>query len=236
MSTKLLHMDDFGVVDCDATAVSVGAAEDGRTDIVLDQTCFYARGGGQDWDTGMIDSFKVEEVRLDADGVVHHIGEGVPPDTGASVHCAVDVARRDINTRLHSAGHVVDMANNRVNPDWVPGRGAHYPHMSFVEYTNAEVGESTAAKFQDEITAILSQNVQNTMKYVSYDELAALCRHVPANLPVNKPTRVVLYGDFGVPCGGTHVQNLADIGRIEITKIKTKKGMTKVSYRVEGIN
>lgn len=229
-------MDDFGVVSCDAVVQSVSKTEDDRTDIVLDQTCFYARGGGQDWDMGSIHDFRVEEVRLDEHGVAHHIGHGPTPAVGQNVHCEVDQERRTINTRLHSAGHLVDMANNAINPTWIPGRGAHYPHMSFVEYTNADVTEDGRETLQKEVDAILSQKVSNTMKYVTKEELSRMCRHAPDNLPANKPIRVVLYGDFGVPCGGTHVQNVADIGTIEITKIKTKKGVTKVSYRVEGIN
>ncbi len=50
------------------------------------------------------------------------------------------------------------------------------------------------------------------------------------------PKVVVLCGDFGVPCGGTHVQRLFEIGKLEITKLKHKQGAVKVSYRVEGIN
>ncbi len=235
MTTRLLHMDDFNIVTCDATVLSIDTSEDGWVDVVLDQTCFYARGGGQDWDTGTIGDFVVEEVRLDEHGVVHHIGQG-RLEQGQVVGCAVDQSRRATNTRLHSAGHVLDMANSTINPNWIPGRGAHYPHMSFVEYSNAVVNESTPQLIQQAVDATLSQNVTNTMRYVNTDELAKFCRHVPDNLPANKPIRVVLYGDFGVPCGGTHVQKLQDIGKIEITKVKTKKGVTKVSYRVEGIN
>lgn len=235
MSTQLLHMDGFGVVVCDAVVETVTKTEDGHDDVVLDRTCFYARGGGQDWDTGTINDFVVEEVRLDETGDVHHIGSGVL-SVGQKVHAVVDKTRRSVNTRLHSAGHLVDMANSAIHPDWVPGRGAHYTHMSFVEYTNAEVDELAKQAIQDAVNETLSQKIRNAMRYVSLDELKTICRHVPDNLPSNKPIRVVLYGDFGVPCGGTHVQNLSDIGKIEITKVKTKKGLTKVSYRVEGIN
>ena len=87
MSTKLLHMDDFGVETCHATVQSVTETDDGRHDVVLDQTCFYARGGGQDWDTGAIDGFRVEEVRLDEQGVVRHIGQGTLPKVGTEVTC-----------------------------------------------------------------------------------------------------------------------------------------------------
>ncbi|QQS22134.1 hypothetical protein IPM09_01140 [Candidatus Saccharibacteria bacterium] len=30
----------------------ISSIEGGRVDIELDKTCFYHRGGGQDWDTG----------------------------------------------------------------------------------------------------------------------------------------------------------------------------------------
>jgi Ser-tRNA(Ala) deacylase AlaX len=46
----------------------------------------------------------------------------------------------------------------------------------------------------------------------------------------------VYNGDYGIPCGGTHVKMLDDVGKVIITKIKCKKGITKVSYSVEGIN
>src|SRR5436190_1583438 len=95
-STDLLHMQDFDVETCDAKVLSVAATKDERTDIVLNQTCFYARGGGQDWDKGTIQKddveFTVEEVRLDEDGVVHHIGAVTNGSfhEGDSVSCKVD--------------------------------------------------------------------------------------------------------------------------------------------------
>jgi len=44
--------------------------------------------------------------------------------------------------------------------------------------------------------------------------------------------RVVMYGDFSVPCGGTHVANLKDIGRLTIRKVSHKKGLIRVAYEV----
>ena len=46
--------------------------------------------------------------------------------------------------------------------------------------------------------------------------------------------RVVKMAGLGCPCGGTHVPQLADLGVVTITKIKSnpKKNETKVSYTV----
>ena len=244
VATELLYIKDFDITECQATVVRVTKHEDGRTIVVLDQTCFYPRGGGQDWDTGTITNaigtFIVDEVRLDEHGTVLHIGQPtVALLTGMNVVCHVNTDRRTVNTRLHSAGHVVDMAMVEIKPHWIPGKGAHYPHMSFVEY---EVGDDTVddalvAKLQAGVNDLTGLNMPNRLMFVPVEEMHNYCRHVPENIPKNKPGRIVIYGeDFGVPCGGTHVKTLSDIGHVTIVKIKVKKGIAKVSYAVEGIN
>lgn len=246
MTTKLLYMEYFGTGAATATVEKVEATEDGRTQVSLDQTEFYPRGGGQDWDTGRIVSehgeLLVEEVRLSEDGIVWHIGtqSGEPFQAGESVTCHIDTERRTINTRLHSAGHLVDLATDRLKLPWIPGRGAHYPHMSFVEYAgewDAEQGERIKQEMQAVIDDVITTGGENEIRFMPVEEMSAICRHVPDNIPKNKPARVVVYcGNFGVPCGGTHVQNLKDISKVTVTKIKKKDGVIRVSYAVEGIN
>jgi len=248
MATELMYLQDFEVVTCDAVVEAVQVAEDGSIDIRLDQTCFYPRGGGQDWDTGTIKSsdgsavFEVREVRLDENGTVHHIGAYVSGEyrMGDKVTCAVDSGRRGINTRLHSAGHVVDLAVDRLGLGWTPGKGAHYPHMSFVEYdgqVEPEQAEEIRQKIETIANEVVAKGSQNQIRFMPVSEMHTVCRHVPPNIPTNKPARVVIYdGTFGVPCGGTHVRNTQVIGHVTITKFKTRKGLTKVSYAVADIN
>lgn len=251
-ATKLLYLQDFDVVSCRATVVAVaqlagGSGDDNRLVVMLDATCFYPRGGGQDWDTGVISdehgaSFVVEETRLDDNSVVHHVGHflGAAFAVGATVQCLVDKDRRSINTRLHSAGHLVDFAVDAANVQLLPVRGAHYPHMSFVEYGGELESEACAdlqQRLQTTINDVIHAGSENTIRFMPVTEMSTFCRHVPENIPKNKPARVVIYnGNFGVPCGGTHVKNSSDIGVVSITKIKSKKGLTKISYSVAGIN
>jgi Ser-tRNA(Ala) deacylase AlaX len=248
MTTELLYLQDFDVVECEATVVVVATVMDGRTDVQLDKSCFYARGGGQDWDTGRIkglDSlavFEVHEVRLDESAVIHHIGtfKSGQFKVGERVECAVDTQRRTVNTRLHSAGHMVDLAVDRLKLDWKPVKGGHYPHMSFVEYEGIiDPGQVESISQQIETIAndVIAKGSQNEIRFIPVSEMYTICRHVPDNIPTNKPARVVIYdGTFGVPCGGTHVRDVGDIGHITIAKIKSKKGLIRVSYAVEGIN
>jgi Ser-tRNA(Ala) deacylase AlaX len=247
MATQLTYLEDFGVISCGATVMAIENTEDSRLNIQLDKTCFYPRGGGQDWDEGTItgsdgSTFVVKEVRLDEGGIVHHIGTYISGElkSGDVVTCMVDAERREVNTRLHSAGHLVDMAVDRLGLSWVAGKGAHYPHMSFVEYA-AEITPEQAIVVQKDIERVANEIIatgsQNEICFMPVSEMHTVCKHVPDNIPTNKPARVVMYGeDFGIPCGGTHVKDVHDIGRITVTKVKSKKGVTKVSYTVEGIN
>ena len=246
MATELIYLNDFDVTTCTAQVQTVVASDDGRSIVTLDQTCFYPRGGGQDWDEGVMTgpngAFRVNEVRLDADGVAQHFGTfetgGLKP--GDEVYCTVDEARRQQNTKLHSAGHLVDMAVTRLGWPWGPGRGAHYPTMSFVEYNapDAVITDELVAELQSKIDELVAGGTyQNKIMFMPVAEMHNYCRHVPENIPTNKPARIVLYADdFGIPCGGTHVRRVADIGRVIISKVKAKKGIVKVSYRVEGVN
>lgn len=244
-STTLLYIQDFDVEACKATVVSIAPTEGEQTDLILDQTCFYARGGGQDWDQGVITKpgaeFKVEEVRIDENGVVHHIGVIVDGSLikGDVVACKVDHERRSINMRLHSAAHVIDMAIAQLGLDWIGTKGQHYPHLSAIEYSGSWEPEK-ADSLRNEIEALANQLIEkgshNTLRFMPVEEMHNYCRHVPDNLPANKPGRVVLYGDFGVPCGGTHVRDIKQVGKITIPKLKEKKGVIRVSYAVEGIN
>lgn len=242
MATELLYLDDFDVLSAHATITGVTVLDDGRVDIETDRTCFYPRGGGQDWDTGAIragtDTITVHEVRLDENGVVHHLGEGSLSE-GTDVVLEVDAERRATNTRLHSAGHIVDLAVERLGLPWVPGKGAHYPHMSFVEYNGDLPGdaEETRQRIEREVAEVIGEGSRNEIRFMPVADMGAYCRHVPENIPTNKPARIVLYNPtFGVPCGGTHVRDVAEVGKLNITKVKSKKGVTKVSYAVDGVN
>ena len=230
MPTELLYMNDFDVTDCEAVVVSVEQSED-LHDVVLDETCLYAKGGGQDCDTGKISLD-------DTDGVVHHYGqfETEAFSVGDKVNCIVDQARRKLNTRLHSAGHLVDMAVSKTSPDWLAVKAAHFPHQSFVDYEgdyNPDNRQETIDSLNQVLNDLTKAGGQNEIQFMAVEDMEKICRNVPENIPTNKPSRVVVYpGEFGIPCGGTHVKDIEEIGNVTVTKIKNKSGLIHVSYKI----
>lgn len=239
MNTKLIYLEKMHDLEAQAVVERV-EQQGGRAVVYLDQTILYPQGGGQPYDTGQIkgehSSFVVEEVRF-ADGKVLHIGrfEGTPFIQGENVEMVVDAERRKLNARLHSAGHLVDMAVNAIGLDWVPAKGYHFPDSPYVEYDGAlstQTSEELVRQIQRLCDEFVSQDIPVSCRFVERGELDALCRHVPVNLPENKPIRIVQFDRFAVPCGGTHVGSLADLRKVTITKLKSKGGSIRVGYNV----
>lgn len=252
MPTKLIYLEQMGLLQTSAQVLEVQSLENGRVALLLDQTVFYPQGGGQPYDTGNITSqdaeFEVQEVRY-LEGQVLHIGQFTKGTLTSEeqVTLEVDSDRRQLHRRLHSAAHVIDMVLAKLKPNWAPGKGYHFPQGPYVEYAPPQneplvetEREPLKTLLENKINEITKQNLPTSIKFVTWDELTTLVRHMPENLPKDKPLRVVIYPDpspdseqaFAVPCGGTHVDNLLDIGHIGIRKIKPEKGNIKVSYAI----
>lgn len=104
--THRLELTDAGVREWDATVLDVD--EDG---VVLDRSAFYAGGGGQPPDEGVLlwggVRSRVVGVRKGDDlRLVLHPEDPVPP-AGTSVRGALDDERRTALMRTHTAVHVL---------------------------------------------------------------------------------------------------------------------------------
>jgi Ser-tRNA(Ala) deacylase AlaX/elongation factor P--beta-lysine ligase len=245
--TKKLYLDDFSLLECDATVIDATTTEDGLTTIILDQTCLYPGGGGQAHDLGEISwpdgQLKLTEVSKEKDGTVLHRGQldGALPRTDTLVRCVVDAERRSLNSRLHCAGHLIDYAVRKTGKNWKPGRGAHYPHMSFVEYEgefNADEVEQLRQQIENEVNAFISRGGQVGVRQVPSEEARNYSEYIPE--PILEKYQLVHLAtypeDFNVCCGGTHVADVTQIGHVEVTKVKRKDGRNRVSYTLADIS
>lgn len=239
MKTKLLYLENFTLLTCEAEVIDV-LGENDRYSIILNQTVFYPQGGGQPYDKGAIDSpsakFFVEEVRYFNDAV-KHIGrfKNGTLKKGDKIKCLVDEPRRTLNSRIHSAGHVIDMSVTELQLNWTPSKGYHFPEGPYIEYIGA-LEESEREKLKTDIENLCNKAIKEGEKvgvrFISKEEMRSICHFVPDNIPSDKPGRVIMFGNFGVPCGGTHVSNLAEIKNITIRKIKNEDGNIRVGYGI----
>ncbi|KAL1220169.1 putative alanine--tRNA ligase, chloroplastic/mitochondrial [Cardamine amara subsp. amara] len=249
--TKLdYHVDMFNL-QSQSRFLSLFKAQDGRTVLILDSTVFHPQGGGQPSDIGFIVfsgsdfKFSVQDVRL-KDGIVHHYGvfEGSNPESemdiekGIQVHLTVDESRRKLNSRLHSAGHLLDLCMQQVGLGHLEaGKGYHFPDGPFVEYKGSVPQNELQVK-QKELEAVANELITKGGKVYAailpYEEASVLCGgNLPDYIPKGSTPRIIKLGDNpGCPCGGTHVSDISDIISMKVTQMRTKKGMTKVFYTI----
>ena len=216
-------------------------ARNGKDILILDATIFYPQGGGQPYDTGVIESasgkFIVGEVRF-ANGVVRHIGrfESGALACGERVSCSVDGARRKLHARLHSAGHLVDKAIYELKLPWKPGKGYHFPNGPYDEYEGSLEGFDKE-KLKTDIENLCNKYVQEGGKtevlYMTREKMKEVCHYTP-DFPEAKGelARIVVHDGYPMPCGGTPVSDMAEIDSVTIRKIKQEGPKIRVGYDI----
>jgi alanyl-tRNA synthetase len=191
----------------------------------LNQTLFHPRGGGQPADRGALlladDSgpvVPVIDVRNGDDGVVDHlVASDAPFHLSDRVQMRVDADSRLLHARLHSAGHLLALAGERIEPSLRSVAGHHWPGEARVEF------EGIATNPDDFERALRSM----------LEAMRAANLPISASLDGDGRRSIAIDLAAPVPCGGTHVAETAAIGRIDIRKIKIKAGRIRVGYDIE---
>ncbi|HRI05796.1 MAG TPA: alanine--tRNA ligase-related protein [Candidatus Dojkabacteria bacterium] len=239
MPTTLLYMWDTTTSFTGSKVLEKFSSEDSRTVLILDKTIFYPQGGGQQYDQGTIENqngkFDVQEVRF-VEGRVFHIGSFINGniDINEEVSLNVNPQRRELNSKLQSAGHLIDMALRNIGKtDITPLKGYHFPDGPYVEYIGEISGDNLVTEVQKEIDRMTQTGYEVIVKESNIEEAKQLCYFFPQHIPEGKPIRIVsVWDNQYIPCGGTHVKNVSDLKGLHIREIKSKKGNTRVSYKV----
>ncbi|GLA37650.1 hypothetical protein AnigIFM63309_004601 [Aspergillus niger] len=222
--------------------------------VVTDSTIFHVQGGGQPSDTGTMTTdvapkadliFEVKSVRQPAQGnQILHLGRFVPVgttqfDSGEEVQQRVDAEKRNLHSRLHTAGHVMSLAihalcREGVLPPVKESKASHYPGSASVSFEGTLEG-----KHKELIQAKTDEFVRSAspvrIHWWSMEELKEKCYVAEGfALPEGETLgRVVEMEGLGsYPCGGTHVTDCSLVGKIEVKKISRSKGVSRVSYTV----
>lgn len=238
--TELLYMTNRSFEFSGSEVVDTFKNESGKTVLILDKTIFYPQGGGQSFDIGEIYTqssvFSVEEVRF-VDGLVHHIGTYKNGDikAGDIVNLKIDPERKTLNSKLQSAGHLIDIAlRNAGFKEIIPLKGYHFPDGPYVEYVGEINGENIAEKLQEELNKMINTGYEVVTKLSTLEEAKSCCYFFPPHIPEGKPVRIVaVWNNEFIPCGGTHVSNITELRGLKVKEVKQKKGNTRVSYSIE---
>ena len=135
----------------------------------------------------------------------------------------VDPEMRWWHSRLHSAGHVLDAALERLNIFIPTNRTYLYEDGPFIEY----IGKIEEDKVE------LARRIEGACREIINEDHPVFIEFSDES-DDRKCHRTMRIGNLiSIPCGGTHVNHLKEIGNMYIRKVDMKKGKIKICYVVD---
>jgi misacylated tRNA(Ala) deacylase len=236
MTDKIFYQDSYQKTH---QSEIVAVLEDG---IVMESTIFYPLGGGQPGDTGVLmldgDEYRVTDTCFAEDRVmiVHHLNaeDLFAFNVGDRIDMVLDWERRHRLMRMHTSLHLMC-------------------HLITAQATGGSIGESESRIDFDlqgqvvdknnltiEMNRLIKSQLPVTIGSITEEVLAqnpGLVRTMSVQPPKGQGsirTVTILDTDYQ-PCGGTHVNNTAEIGEVIVTKIKNK-GKQNKRFSLELVN
>lgn len=209
--------------------------------VILDKTCFYPRGGGQEPDFGYIGEVRVDNVIKIKDIVLHHITSPLEVTDQDLVNCLVEKERRTAITKNHTSTHIINHAASSVLGSWVWQNSAFkeekYARLDITHHSS--LSREEMQEIEKKANDIVRSNLPVAINW--YDRGAAEQNYgfriyqggvVPTN-----DIRIVSIGGLDIEaCGGTHVFNTGEIGLIRILKTeRIQDGVVRIEF-VSGEN
>ncbi len=205
--------------------------------VILNRTVFYPEGGGQKHDTGYLmqngKKVRVERVEKAGNAILHYVENGLEK---GKVHGMIDWQRRYAMMRHHTATHIINYSARKV-------LGSHiWQAGSYLDENEARLDVTHYKRISDEeameIERIANEMVRKALpvekKFMDRNEAEKKYgfRLYQGGAPKGGMIRVVNIADMETEaCGGTHVNNTAEIGMIKIVGIeRVQDGVERIRF------
>src|SRR3989442_515452 len=233
MATRVLYMEERRGQDpdpCYAREFDARIVERGPDFVVLDQTLFYAEGGGQPDDTGSLQwtdgEARVLRVTKEKGIIKQHVDRMPSAD---SVHGVIDWDRRYKHMRMHTSQHLMSGLVFRTYAARTVGNQIHMDY-SRVDFQPANFTADDLKRIEDECNGVVAsaQDVRifEEDRAVVHNKIEdrALLELIPQSV---RRLRIIQIGNADYcPCGGTHLKNVSEIGRVRILEKRSKGKQT----------
>jgi len=204
--------------------------------VVLEKTCFYPRGGGQEPDFGYIGAYKVDNVVKIKDKVFHHIVGTFEQNEGDVIDCVVEKERRLAITKNHTATHIINHASRSVLGSWVWQNSAYkdktYARLDITHHS--ALSRDEMQEIERKANEIVRRNLPVMINWHSRgiaEQNYGFRIYQGGVVPTND-VRIVNIGGLDIEaCGGTHVFNTGELGLIKILKTeRIQDGVVRIEF------
>ena len=240
MPTTVLYMEERKGQDpdpCYLREFDARVTERGPDYVVLDRTAFYAEGGGQPTDIGVLrwpgGEARVLRVAKEK-GVIKHVLDATPASD--EVHGVIDWDRRYAHMRYHTSQHLMSGLVWKIFGARTVGNQL-YADRARVDFQPAAFTPEDLARIEGECNRTVE--AAQDVRIFEEDRVAvdhkigdrSLLDLIPQSI---RRLRVIQVGTADYcPCGGTHVRNTAELGRVKIVERRSKgKETDRITYEL----
>ena len=237
----------YTATECDAKVVAllvddmaVEEVTEGDFTLVLDRTPFYGESGGQVGDTGTVTGHDFAASVTDtqkSDGVYIHLCSLARGSVrvGDRIHAEVSDVRRTAIMRNHSACHLLQAALRTVLGKHVEQAGSYVDgervRFDFTHFAPLTAEQLKAVEGLVNARVLVGLPVEKLE--LPIEEAKKLGAMALFGEKYGKVVRVIRMGTFSTEfCGGTHVDNTAQIGLFKIT---SETSVAAGVRRIEGV-
>ena len=221
---------------------NVAAAGEGElVELILDTTPFYAEGGGQQADSGLINvgsgQVEVLDVQQPMPGLIVHKVKVVRGEVraGETGFAEIDVTRRKAISRSHTATHLIHQTMRHFLGESATQAGSlNAPgRLRFDFNTPGAVSPAVLHDVEQQVNEVLLRDLEVHAFITSQAEARRLGAMALFGEKYGDEVRVVEVGDYARElCGGTHV---ARSGQLGLVKILSEASIGSGVRRVEAL-
>ncbi|MEY4163378.1 MAG: hypothetical protein RLZZ79_330 [Actinomycetota bacterium] len=213
-----------------------------EVEIILDRTPFYAEGGGQLADGGLITTesgaqIEIDDVQSPIPGLYVHRGRVADGEiaVGENVMALIDQERRAGISRAHTATHMVHKAFREILGETATQAGSENApgRFRFDFPSTGAVPQSVLADVEARVNSLLIDDLEVTAAEMSIADAKAMGAMALFGEKYGERVRVVSVGDWAKElCGGTHV---ARSGQLGVIKLLSESSIGAGVRRVEAL-
>ena len=201
----------------------VDSKKDGKLfQLVLDATPFYPEGGGQVGDCGAIvsanESIEVLDTKKE-NNLILHIVRTLPSNVEGVFTAKVDVEARKQSMANHSATHLLHQALRSILGTHVEQKGSLVSptHLRFDFSHFSKVTEEELQAVEEFVNARIHEQLPLIeRRSIPFAQAVAEGAMALFGEKYGDEVRAIRFGESMELCGGTHVQNTADIWQFKI--------------------
>ena len=207
--------------------------------LVFNKTPFYPQGGGQIGDQGLLKSSEETINIIDTkkeNNLIIHFSEKLPINLKSNFTASVNINKRILSSRNHSATHLLHFTLKEVLGKHVEQKGSYVSdeYLRFDFSHSQAVDSKTLLEIEKMVNKKISSSISlNEMRNKSFKSAQNLGAVSLFGEKYGDYVRVIQFGESIELCGGTHVSNTSEIG---LFKIISEQSVASGIRRIEAFS